>query len=384
MVDWNRVERLRAKGRDWSSIAADPKVGFAPPEGAGDAGRSLKTLYLTHRSQRGHGSHGAGTAGSADGPAAPRRTSLSRGLTLVGLGVVPLAGVWSLLGWLRPDSAGALVPVIPWLLGGLAAGAGMLAAGLALRGAELRGLWVKPVAIGLVLGLVGVGGSVLFAAAPATISTGVPVSYGGGWSSAPNSVWSEGGHPVILFLGSEAGPPCAAMSWALRMALERFGSFAAPGYGYSMRNDPSGSSVPEVDLAGSSLTSSYLTWDPKQGADNTTISIPPLDATENTYVSAYDSGTALPFLVIGGEYFHVGALVNPMSLMVNGVNGDPYSIAAVNQQIQSQSGPAYSAIVAEAYLLEAYFVKIDQKAGLTPPSAVASDPNVSGLLPGIP
>ena len=48
MTDWQRVTKLRARGRSWAEIAKDPKVGFAPPQGA-DPGRALKILYLKRR-----------------------------------------------------------------------------------------------------------------------------------------------------------------------------------------------------------------------------------------------------------------------------------------------------------------------------------------------
>ena len=61
MTDWNRVQRLRAKGYDWTSVAEDPKVGFTPAEGIGDPGRALKALYLarkSHSSRRPRGRYG--------------------------------------------------------------------------------------------------------------------------------------------------------------------------------------------------------------------------------------------------------------------------------------------------------------------------------------
>jgi hypothetical protein len=49
-MDWQRVEKLRAKGASWEVISRDPKVGFAPPEGS-DPARPLKALYLQRRSR---------------------------------------------------------------------------------------------------------------------------------------------------------------------------------------------------------------------------------------------------------------------------------------------------------------------------------------------
>ncbi|MDE1820069.1 MAG: hypothetical protein KGJ23_03905 [Euryarchaeota archaeon] len=51
MTDWERVARLRTKGRAWAEIAEDEKVGFHPPEGI-DAGRALKGAWLARRSRQ--------------------------------------------------------------------------------------------------------------------------------------------------------------------------------------------------------------------------------------------------------------------------------------------------------------------------------------------
>lgn len=48
VTDWERVTKLRARGRSWAEIAKDQKVAFVPPQGA-DPGRALKTLYLKRR-----------------------------------------------------------------------------------------------------------------------------------------------------------------------------------------------------------------------------------------------------------------------------------------------------------------------------------------------
>jgi hypothetical protein len=48
MVDWERVEKLRSKGKDWNFIAKDKKASFTPPEGIDDAGKALEALFYSH------------------------------------------------------------------------------------------------------------------------------------------------------------------------------------------------------------------------------------------------------------------------------------------------------------------------------------------------
>lgn len=51
MTDWDRVERLRSKGRSWEEIAGDPKVGFRAEPGV-PSGPSLRVLYNRRRPRR--------------------------------------------------------------------------------------------------------------------------------------------------------------------------------------------------------------------------------------------------------------------------------------------------------------------------------------------
>jgi peroxiredoxin len=53
MTDWQRVEKLRAKGLSWDEVARDRRVGFHPPKGT-DPGRALKIIFRRHGSNGGH------------------------------------------------------------------------------------------------------------------------------------------------------------------------------------------------------------------------------------------------------------------------------------------------------------------------------------------
>ena len=68
MTDWERVERLRSKGRTWTEVARDSKVGFDAPPGS-DPGRALRALYF-RRTARARGS----TTSSEQGPSTHRPT----------------------------------------------------------------------------------------------------------------------------------------------------------------------------------------------------------------------------------------------------------------------------------------------------------------------
>ncbi len=93
MTDWQRVEKLRAKGIEWDEIAEDTRVGYVADKGT-NPGRALKILYYSRRSR---GGGRAGAVSRADGGRASSRPSLSsfqsrRGLVLTVLVAVALIG----------------------------------------------------------------------------------------------------------------------------------------------------------------------------------------------------------------------------------------------------------------------------------------------------
>ena len=88
MTDWERVEKLRSQGYEWSEVADDRRVGFRGASGS-DPGRELKTLYFRRRSNhQGQGHRGErGLRGSAR--PVPGRLPYRR-LMLVGVGVAAI------------------------------------------------------------------------------------------------------------------------------------------------------------------------------------------------------------------------------------------------------------------------------------------------------
>jgi hypothetical protein len=383
MTDWNRVERLRAKGYDWDAIAEDPKVEFRTEVSAGTPGRALKALYLERKSKRrrsGRPSDKNGNSGE-DEAAAPRWPArlIPLGIVLLLIGII-----WTLVALAEPI-ARALLPVIPYTLGVIVAGAVFLGAGFVIGGSfrdvvSLR----KVVAIGVVLGLI-LSGSVVLVA----IETGIPVlspnvrNEPDNWQAAANNAWTDSNHPVVFFLGSIACPYCSASSWAISGALQAFGSLSGTQFGASNPGDTF-PNTPEIQLDASSYSSNYLSWDVKEGSDPTAISEPALSAGENAYVQAYDQAGSIPFIVVDGIFFHVGTLVDPSQLTTApgqpSGTGTAFTAQEVQSDIASGSGTVYNAVHAAQIQLEAFFAKGCELAGITPPQSVMNNPEVTSLL----
>ncbi|HTT25777.1 MAG TPA: DUF929 family protein, partial [Thermoplasmata archaeon] len=180
-----------------------------------------------------------------------------------------------------------------------------------------------------------------------------------------------------FFYGSIACPYCSASSWAMAGALKAFGTLSGTTTGTSNPSDVY-PNTPEVEFPNAALVSQYVAMKIYEGNDPTQITTPSLGSCQlQAYVTTYDAGGTIPFLVIGGTYVHASvSLVNPQSL-VNASTNQPYTPQQVQSQVDAQSGPAWDAIAPAQWTIEALLVKANGGQG---PSGVTSNPNVQSLL----
>ena len=291
--------------------------------------------------------------------------------------VIAVAGIiWLILALLIPSPVGIIVPVSPHLVVLVIVGLSMLAVGWVMGSPALKRSWKKLGAVGIVLGFILAGISALVAS-----QQGIPVldtstvAEPCNWGKADNPVWKINNLPVVFYYGSAACPFCAASSWVVRRALERFGILA--GWKFATTNVLEGN-VPMVDLAHATLTSIYVSLDVKAGDDNESINAPSLSPIENAYVVTYDSGRSFPFYAVGGIYVHLGALMQPSILTK--ATGKPMTPEEVDAAISSGTGPVYTAVRQAEVCMEAYMVKSCDAAGIAPPPGVALDPAVVAIL----
>lgn len=303
-------------------------------------------------------------------------------LARVGVLLAVAGAVWFVLALLFPTPVGVVIPAFPDLILLLVAGVALLAAGWVLGSTAVQRSGTKFAVLGLVVGLALAGLSAALAA-----QQGVPVlnkvttQAQGGWLKADNALWKINGRPVIFYYGSAGCPYCAASSWAIQGALQLFGTLSGVTYITSSpsEQDPALRDIPGVDFVGASFTSSLISLDVVAGNDNQVISAPTPPPVENAYVLTYDTqlgAASFPFYVVGGIYLRAGAIVDPRVFSDNGA----MTAAAVQQALASQSGPVYNAVHTAQIYVEAYLAKVCQLSGLTPPSAVTSDPAVAAVL----
>ncbi|MCI4349054.1 MAG: DUF929 domain-containing protein [Thermoplasmata archaeon] len=375
MVDWDLVERRRSKGWDWARIASDEKVGFQADEGAGDPGRALRALYYQRRSKAKRRSS-TDEGGEGDKAEEPKRHSR---LAVAGYVLAPAFAIWFLLALAFPSPVGTFVPAIPWIALLLAAAGFLLAFGL-LRSLErwnlpLRNATIVGVALGLVLtGAITVAAIAAGCPTLSNATSAAPV----GWQKASNPMWTIGGEPALFFYGSVACPYCSASSWAVVKALQQFGTVSGIQYDRSSTTDVY-PGTPEIILATLSVQSQYVAFHVAESTNDNQISSPATSSCiDQAYVSTYDSGGGIPFVAAGGIYVHTNTLVSPGQLRVDPANANsaPLTAAQVQSQVDSANGPAWNAMAAQVYMLEAMIVKLNH--GL--PTSVANDANVQQYL----
>jgi len=365
MVDWDRIERLRARGWDWDRIAGDEKVDFHADAGAGEPGRALRSLYFQRRSrsQRKPEPGEPGKAGR-DLDDRPRWTLLR-----VAYVATPMFGIWFLLAYLVPSPLGVYVTAIPTLAILLCAAAAVLAFALFRSTERWNRVYRNGAVIGIVAGLALTG---MFGLA--AYSQGCPnltssqSAEPNGWTKAANSPWQQDGAPVFYFYGATACPFCSASSWAIWYSLSKMGTVSGVTYSHSSSTDTF-PNTPEIVIDTLSVQSQYVALVAAENHDPVqTLGPVPSGCTQQAFVSAYDS-QGIPFVVVNGQYIHQKSLVDPTNLA--GLTPEQ-----VMGEMTNQSGAAWDAISPAAYWLLAFMVKVNNGA----PANVAAIPQVANDL----
>lgn len=161
------------------------------------------------------------------------------------------------------------------------------------------------------------------------------------FSLVSSSPMTQNGKVVVLFIGAEACPYCAAESWSIVSALAQFGAWN----GLSRVVSNSTDSIPDVpgySFANSSLISSQVVF---EEVETTTTSwdqrLQSMNSTEISVFNEYDQQGSIPFLLVGGMYLHVGAAVSPQQ--ISNMNWDKaYNLSEsqgnFHNQIESELG----------------------------------------------
>jgi thiol-disulfide isomerase/thioredoxin len=148
-------------------------------------------------------------------------------------------------------------------------------------------------------------------------STLASVAVGTATPSAMKSVTgpalTSGGKPEMLYIGAEWCPYCAAMRWAMAVALSRFGTFSPLKGIHSSATDIYPNTA-TLTFYKSTYTSKYLVFTPVENQDlNHNTLQTPTAAQQALWTKYSPPGDSYPFIDIGNR-FVTGATYNPQVL----------------------------------------------------------------------
>ncbi|HLJ59841.1 MAG TPA: DUF929 family protein [bacterium] len=217
--------------------------------------------------------------------------------------------------------------------------------GASRRPARRRGIgvvWLLP-ALGLALALVAVAAAVherqrpaASRPVPAVVGGPVPADIAHDLTAIPEATWnrvgavdtghpqivgalSATGTPVVLYVGAEFCPNCAATRWSLVAALERFGTFTGLALSASSATDTF-PSTPTLTMLHARYQSRYVALETVELQGNTQDAsgqYPPLQRLTPSQAALYshdDPSGYIPFLLVGGRYLLVGSSFSPALL----------------------------------------------------------------------
>jgi len=126
----------------------------------------------------------------------------------------------------------------------------------------------------------------------------------------------SGGKPLVLYIGAEYCPYCAAERWATVVALSRFGDFSGLGLTTSSSTDifPS---TRTLTFYGSSYTSDVITFEGVETQSNRLSATGSYESLQTPtpqqqqLFSTYNSSGGIPFLLIGNKYMISGSSFQP-------------------------------------------------------------------------
>lgn len=175
------------------------------------------------------------------------------------------------------------------------------------------------------------------------------------------------GKPLVLYVGAEYCPYCAAQRWPLIIALSRFGTFSGLQTTTSSSSDVYPNTV-TFTFRGSSYTSTYVDFRAVETADRDQNPLQAPSAGDQDIMSRYDSGGTIPFIDFANHYASTGSYYSPE--IISGM-----SWLAVSDALQQPDSTQSQAIIGSANLVTAAICKTNGDQ----PATVCSTPTIQNL-----
>jgi thiol-disulfide isomerase/thioredoxin len=176
----------------------------------------------------------------------------------------------------------------------------------------------------------------------------------GGMTHVGGTPLTLNGKPLVVYVGADYCPYCAAERWPLVAALARFGTFTNLGATHSATGDVY-PDTPTFSFHGTKYTSKYVAFSSVELYGNRPVgnSYPVLetpDATQKQLLSKYDPRGTIPFIYLG-NWIQESASYNPQILA--GMTMTQISQALRNPQVVQSQG-----ILGEANRISAAICKL--------------------------
>lgn len=165
-----------------------------------------------------------------------------------------------------------------------------------------------------------------------------------GFKYDPNApLLIQNGKVVVVYVGAEWCPYCAAEKWALIDALSNFGTWnnLQPIYSAPESIEPQLPNIPTFTFVNASYYSDSVIFMPVELQDRYGKPLQKMNQIQSELINRYDPQVSIPFISIGGVYYRIGSGVNPT--LIKGL-----TIEQVKEAIASKNGPIYQAVHEES------------------------------------
>jgi hypothetical protein len=179
------------------------------------------------------------------------------------------------------------------------------------------------------------------------------------------------GKPLVLYVGAEYCPYCAAQRWPLIIALSRFGTFSGLQTTTSSSSDVYPNTV-TFTFRGATYTSQYIEFRAVETSDRDQNPLQTPSANDQDLMSRYDSGGTIPFLDFGNHYAATGSFYSPET--IGGM-----SWLALAETLQQPDSTQAKAIIGSANLMTAAICKMDNYQ----PASICATPSMQSLENGL-